>query len=83
LKIRTALNKIKIDKNSSSVEPGSVVVTDGGIFFIAIGIGKIELHNESYMVIAPTSPLGVQLMGSKVGDRKVFNGRTFFVQELI
>ena len=83
LKLKAALHQINIDRTSSSVQPGSLVVTDGGIFFIAISIGKIELHNEAYMVIAPTSPLGMQLMGSTVGDRKVFNGRTFLVLELI
>lgn len=83
LKLKAALDGIKIDKGSTSVQPGSLVVTDGGTFFIALSIGKVELHNESYTVIAPTSPLGMQLIGSKVGDRKVFNGRTFLVQQLI
>ena len=83
LKLKSALDQIKIDKASSSIQPGSLVVTDGGIFFIAISIGKVELHDETYMVIAPASPLGMQLMGARVGDTKVFKGRTYVVQELI
>ena len=82
LKLKEALDQIRIDKRSSTVQPGSLVVTDGGVFFIAISLGEVILHNNSYLVIAPTSPLGIQLMGARVGDRKVFRDRSYVVHEL-
>ena len=83
LKLRSALDQVRIDKAHSSVQAGSLVLTDKGVFFIAISLGMVTLHNDQYMVIAPASPLGVELMGARVGDTKVFKGRTYLVQKLI
>ena len=83
LKLKSDLDKIKIDKAHSSVQPGSLVVTDGGVFFIAISLGIVKLRKDQYMVIAPTSPLGAELMGCRVGDTKVFKGRAYVVKELV
>jgi transcription elongation GreA/GreB family factor len=83
LKLKSALDQIRIGKAHPSVQPGSLVITDGGVFFIAISLGVVKLHDDPYMVIAPTSPLGVELMGSRVGDTKVFKGRSYLVHELI
>ena len=82
LKLKNALDQIRLDVPSSSVQSGSLVVTDREVFFIAISLGKIALEGKSYFVIAPASPLGAQLMGAKVGDRLHFRNETCVVQDI-
>lgn len=83
LKLKSALDLVRIDIPSPVVTPGSLIVTDRGTFFIAISLGKVLLRDRSFFVIAPSSPLGQQLMGSKAGDAITFRDQTYVVQELI
>ena len=82
LKLKNALDQIKVDTAASSVQPGSLVVTDREVFFIAISLGKITFEGKSYLVIAPASPLGAQLMGAKLGDRVKFRNESYVVQHI-
>ncbi|HEY9488290.1 MAG TPA: 3-oxoacyl-ACP synthase [Chryseosolibacter sp.] len=83
LKLKHALDQIHIERASTSVQPGSLVVTDREVFFIAISLGKVTVDGKGYVVISPASPLGLVLLGSKPGDRLVFRDQTYVVQELI
>jgi hypothetical protein len=83
IKLRDSLDQISIDQPFASVLPGSLVVTDHGTFFIAIGLGKIELNNKPYFVIAPFSPLALAMAGARVGERVPFRDQVYLIQELI
>ena len=82
LKLKNALDQIRIDNPSLSVQPGSLVVTDREEFFIAISLGKVTLHDRIYLVISSASPMGKNLLGLKVGDAMTFKDRTYVIQEL-
>jgi transcription elongation GreA/GreB family factor len=83
LKLRSALDQIRIDVVAPAVQPGSLVVTDRGIFFVAISLGKISHRGKTYFVIAPASPLGLKLSGAKVGDIVEFRQEAYVIKELI
>lgn len=83
LKLRNALEKIRVDSISQTVQAGSLVVTDRGAFFIAISLGRIVHNGIPYFVIAPGAPLGLALSHAKVGDTVTFNGQGYFIKELI
>lgn len=83
LKLKKVLDEMRIDVRVDAAESGSLVVTDRGLFFIAISIGRVEVDGEAYVVISPASPLGKQLMGSKPGETKTFNNQNYHVKELI
>lgn len=83
LKLQHALDQINIDIQPSSVQPGSLVVTDGGVFFIAISLGKVDLHDKTYLVISPGSPLGQMLLGLKAGGRVTFRDRAYVIKEIV
>lgn len=83
LKVKKALDQIRIDNPAASVQPGSLVVTDREIFFVAISLGKVTLCDQTYIVIAADSPLGLQFMGAKKGDRIIFRDQSYLLQELI
>jgi transcription elongation GreA/GreB family factor len=82
LKLKNALDQIRLDISASSVQPGSLVVTDREVFFVAISLGKIEFEGKTYFVIAPASPLGLELVGAKVGDRVTFRNESYLVQDI-
>jgi len=83
LKLKTALDQITLDDDPQVVKPGSLVVTDHGVFFIAISLGKINLQNKTFFVISPGSPLGLKLMRLKAGDQITFRDQPYFIRELI
>jgi len=52
-----------------------LVKTNKGLFFFSVGLGKIEVGNESVFCLTVTTPLGRVLEGKKVGDVVEFNGK--------
>lgn len=63
-------------KSSNEIGLGSIIETNMGIYFIAIGIGMVKLNSASYFVISPTAPVGKLFAGKKQGDTVTFNGKT-------
>lgn len=83
IKLKHALDKIRIDFSPETAQAGSVVVTDRASIFLAISIGRVDVDGKAFTVISPASPLGRQLVGSKPGDMRTFNNQTYLVHELI
>jgi len=53
---------------------GSLVTTDKGSYFLAISVGAITIEAKTYYAISPSSPIGVVLLGKKIGEEFSFNG---------
>lgn len=53
---------------TNHVRIGSLLFTSNGLYFIAIGIGMLELNGTQIAVISPASPLGKMLLGLAAGD---------------
>jgi hypothetical protein len=53
------LKSIDLVKTSRRVDYGSMVYTNKGIFFIAIGLGKLTLNEENIFAISLASPIGM------------------------
>lgn len=62
---------------------GSLVQTNVGIYFIAIGIGRVSCDGKEVFVISPQSPIGKLLLGKKVGGTIVFNGREQTIKAIV
>ncbi len=82
LKLKHMLDQINIDKRSTCVQAGSLVVTNQGVFFIAISVGKLSLHGKTYFAVSPASPMGVKLMGLIHGQSYTLNNCNYVVQEI-
>ena len=76
------LKNINPEKIHDVIQKGSLVKTNLGNYFIAIGAGKIEVEGNDYFAIGMSSPIGQQLLGLKPGDSFEFNGKTFTIQEV-
>lgn len=82
MKLKQDLDQIKIDPGTETVQAGSVVHTNKGVFFIAISAGKLELLKETIFAISMISPLGAKLLGKTAGASFELNGQTFQIQSV-
>ena len=82
LKLRETLSRINANAAATEVRIGSLVKCSNGLFFIGIGVGKIDVSGTTVFSVSLASPLGTALLGKKVGEDFEVNGRVFKVLEL-
>jgi len=82
-KLKVALNKISTSAVTAKAEPGSVVLTDNGNFYIAVSAGVLNIGNERYFAISPSSPIGLKLLGQKEGEMFKLNDKTYQIKQVI
>jgi len=82
LNLRQELERINVDRTFQQVENGSLVQTNLGIYFIAIGLGKVELQQQTYFVISLDSPIGLKLKEKKVCDEISFQDRIIRIEAI-
>ncbi|HTH82762.1 MAG TPA: hypothetical protein VL490_07490 [Mucilaginibacter sp.] len=82
-KLKVALNKISTNAVTAKAEPGSVVLTDNGNFYIAVSAGVLNIGNERYFAISPSSPIGLKLLGQKEGEMFKLNDKTYQIKQVI
>ena len=77
--LQQELARVPLERTFDHVAFGSLVVTDQGTFFVAIGLGRIELNGTSCFAISPASPIGQALQDKRVGAQVSFNGKVISV----
>ena len=83
LNLKKELSQIDFQKEYHSVEFGSFVISNQGNYFISIGIGKIEVNNETCYSISLASPIGKLLHGKKIGDNIQFQERGYIIKNIV
>ena len=56
-------------------QPGALLRTGQGIYFLAVGLGRVTLNEEVYFCVSPQAPIGQLLLDKRAGDALTFNGR--------
>ncbi len=79
LKLQQELARINVDKAYETAQPGSLVGTDRGRFFISISAGKLTVGGTDYFAVSPASPIATALTGHKAGDVLSFNKQPYRV----
>ena len=64
-------------------EGTSVDETDFSNYFLSISTGKIIVEDKIYFAISLSSPIGKLLLGKKINEEFVFNGKTFKIKKII
>lgn len=80
--MEAALSRINIDSSFTTVQNGSLAITNHGSFFFAIAVGKVEVNKKDYFIISISSPLGQAFKDKRAGDKVVFNGKTYQIKEV-
>ena len=83
LQLERDLQQITIDKTYESVQPGSIVTTNRGVYFISIGAGKLLLGDDAYFSVSAGSPIAVALAGRKAGEVAAFNKMMYEVLSVV
>lgn len=76
------LARVPIDRVYEQVAFGSLITTDQGCYFIAIGLGAVEVDGEACYAISLASPIGQALKDKRVGEVIDFNGKRIRVQAI-
>lgn len=75
LALKKNLSYVKVDSVSKQVEYGSIVKTNLGTYFIAVGLGVVEVEAQKIFCISLASPIGQAIRDKKVGDKVNFQNR--------
>ena len=76
-------SKVTIDVSSEVARLGSLIITDNGVYFLAISVGAIIINTNTYYAISPSSPIGRILLGKKEKDVLVFNNKTIIITGIV
>ncbi len=82
LQLKNELAKIDLQKSYTKIETGSLVFTNLGTYFMAIGMGKIPLDGQVYFCISLDAPIGQQLKNKSVGEEVTFNNKQLIIKEI-
>lgn len=80
---KAVLESIHLEKVNNKIQTGSLVITNTGKYFIAIGIGKTLIDKKLIYSISLDSPIGQILKDKKVGDQVSFNDRFIIIEAII
>lgn len=81
--LKEELLQLKKKGDINKAELGSLIRTDGGKFFLSIGLGKIQVHGLDYFCLSPVSPIGAMLINKKIGDSISFRNTSYKILEII
>lgn len=82
LKMKEALARIPVGESSQLIQPGSLVFTSRGNFYIAINAGQLAIPGQSFFSVSPTSPIAQKLIGLKVQNAFTLNNQEFKIIEI-
>jgi len=83
LKMRAVLDQFKSTGPMDRVVPGSLVVTKELAIFLSIGAGKLTVAGTEFLVVAPASPLGNNVLKLKAGDSFTFNKQVQVIDRIL
>jgi hypothetical protein len=82
LAMKEVLARIDPTMRQERVREGALVRTDRGLFYIAVGLGRVVVEGAEVLVMSPQAPLAEALGRTPVGGTAHFNGVAYRVVEI-
>lgn len=82
LTLQRELQRVPLERSFAQVAFGSLVTTDQGSYFIAIGLGPVHVEGHTCYAISLAAPIGQLLNGKAAGDSVLFNGKRIVVKSV-
>lgn len=82
-KLQALLQQINADTTHNTAQTGSLVATNQGNFYLAVGSGALFIDGKKYFAISAVSPIGLQLKGKKAGESFVLNSKQFEILSIL
>jgi transcription elongation GreA/GreB family factor len=76
------LQLIDVSKQYDIVQPGSLVSTTDGLFFIAVSTDEIIIDDVEYCVISIDSPIGQAMANKNIGETFIFRGKSIKINDI-
>ena len=77
--LQQELERVPLDRVYDRVAFGALVFTDQGTYFIAIGLGAVQVDGEVCYAVSLASPIGQALRDKRAGELVLFNGKRMTV----
>ena len=74
-----SLERTRANTGSPVTQPGSVVETSQGIFYLAVPLGKVEIDGHNIIAISPEAPIAKAILGCQAGDVLTWNGQNLMI----
>ncbi len=82
VKLKQTISQMETVVQTDVVQPGCLVRTNQGNFYISISAGPLKVNDESFFAISTASPIGTKLLGLKVKDTFNFNNKVYEIQRI-
>lgn len=79
---KNVVDKIDADAIHTKIALGSLVQTNGMLFYISSALPKISIDDKIIIAVSPESPLGSQLLGKSPGDEVEINTNRFQIKSI-
>lgn len=79
---KRVLEQIDFTIQSTTIGKGSLVTTNKGIFFLSIGLGKLQIEGQQIIAVSIESPLGQQLAGRCIDDQFELNQHIYKILQI-
>lgn len=80
-KMRAMMEQLTTEKLAKAVI-GSLVRTNIGTYYISVGLGKVELENQTIFCLAPTAPIVQKMLAKEVDHQFEFNGKQIRIESI-
>jgi len=67
-RMRSTLEQLDTASLDSKARMGSLINTDSGTYYLSVGLGQLEYHDETIFCLSPITPLGKLLVGTISGQ---------------
>lgn len=67
-KLKGILSLPQLQKASTAIQLGSIVITNAANYFVAIPVGEVNINKEKFYAIGVNSPMAQLLNGKQKGD---------------
>lgn len=78
-----SLQRLRKPDCTGVAQPGSVVVTSLGTFYISVSIANVEISGEKVMAISPEAPLAKAIVGRQAGDSLEWSGKKLSIVAVV
>lgn len=81
-KLKNMLERVPFQQTFEKVQSGALLQANDDLYFIAVGLGKVDVEGLEVFVIAPTSPLAQVFLGKEKGFSVKFQDRLLRIESI-
>jgi hypothetical protein len=78
----STVNKL-IPLTTLKVQPGHLIRTTAGWYFLSVGLGEIEVNEETIYCLSSQSPIGQLLLGKQANDQIHWQDKRITILEIL